>query len=362
MDPKKPLLTDSHGGRIFEAARLLGRPWRDIIDFSANINPFGQPDGLKKHLFEQFSSTLHYPEEKAQSFTQALSQFYQVNADHFLPGAGSTVHIYLLARLLGLKGQNVIVGPAFSEYEAALKAAGANYVYVNALEKDNFLVNRRTLEDIFNQRPRVIFLANPANPTGQLIAEEIMEELLTETQAKKIYLVVDEAFIDFTDQPSLTPQIEKYPYLAILRSLTKIMAVPGLRLAYLVAAPDLVHQLWSQLGPWPLSSLAIAAGLYHLNAPFDQVALNQKILALAAALNFATLSISQSYPSRANYGLFKLRAPERVDELIHFFFQHNLLVRDARNFPGLRPGWLRLAVRPAQEIETLAQLVEKFHA
>jgi threonine-phosphate decarboxylase len=349
-----------HGGRIFAAARILGRPWREIIDFSANVNPFGQPQGLKSHIFAQFDATIHYPEERAQSLTEALATTYALDQSHFLPGAGSSIHILILARLLK-DCPTVIVGPAFSEYEAALRAAGANFSYVNAKAPELFMVSHNTLKSILNKRPKVIFLANPANPTGRLLMSSIMDELVAEAESRKIYLVVDEAFLDFTSGSSLVPRVKTHKYLIVLRSLTKIMAVPGLRLAYLAASPEIVKTLWPHLGPWPLSSPALAAGLYWLAKPFNQQAFSSKVSQLRDHLTETLSPYGKLVPSDANFTLFKYDT-KRTDDLTQFLFNNGLLIRDARNFESLSKGWLRLAVRPKKEIMALQELLRKFHA
>ncbi|MDR1607487.1 MAG: aminotransferase class I/II-fold pyridoxal phosphate-dependent enzyme [Deltaproteobacteria bacterium] len=354
-------MTRIHGGRIFEASAKLNRGWFNIIDFSANINPFGQPARLKDVLFEAYDLTLHYPEERAQSFISGLSRYFDLEESYFLPGPGSTIHIYLLARLLG-QGSNVIIGPAFSEYEAAIKAAGGQFVYVNAGPDNLFAVTMAMVETVFSHNPTAIFLANPANPTGRLIPEPVLEALLAESQAKKIPLIVDEAFLDFTTAETLLHKVKTHPNLVVLRSLTKIMAVPGLRLAYLVAAPDLVSRLWDHLGPWPLSALAIQAGNFFVDIQYgSSFDLRKKLDPLESALYPVLNQIGHPYPTQANFALLHM-VPQHTDEAIDFFFQKGLLVRDCRDFNGLGLGWLRFAIRPKKEIEILDQLIKELCA
>ncbi|MDR0548977.1 MAG: aminotransferase class I/II-fold pyridoxal phosphate-dependent enzyme [Deltaproteobacteria bacterium] len=350
----------AHGGRIFEASETLKTNIFKIIDFSANLNPFGQPKKLKEYVCSEFLSTIHYPEEKAQSMVSIIANFYDMPEEHFLPGAGSTVHIYILGRLLA-DGLCVILGPAFSEYEAAINAAGGKYVYVNAEEEDHFRVTPKIIAKIMAHKPQAIFLANPANPTGLLIPENILNELATIALDQKIYLVVDEAFIDFTTAQSLVPLVETNEYLVVLKSLTKTYAIPGLRLAYLVASPSLVERLWIQLGPWPLSALALSAAdfIFLFEQYIDQ--LPNQVAALKKTLTQTLSLYGQPLPSDANFVLFKY-SPEKVDQLIQYLYKNCLLVRDARNFNGLSRGWLRLAVRPQKELIVLAKLLEKFHA
>jgi len=351
-----------HGGRVFEAAHLLGRPWTEIIDFSANINPLGQPRGLKEAIFEDFERSLHYPEVKAESLTQRLAEETGLSAAHFLPGAGSTPHLHLLPRALELS-RPVIVGPAFAEYEAALHRAGRRVSYVSTRERDHWLVTRETLDRVFKKEPDAIFLANPANPTGRLVPGDLLVNLAAECRRRETWLVVDEAFIDFTDNGrSLLNLVEKNQRLIVLRSLTKIYALPGLRLAFLAAHPKVMSRLTHLVEPWTLSSPAICAGHYCLSrSGFKENTLKGvRIFRRHLMKELAALELGQLYPSECNFILMSLKDGFSPQALLKHLFQDGILVRDASNFHGLKPGFLRLAVRPVEEVAALTKSLKRF--
>lgn len=397
----------AHGGRVFEAARALGRPWQDIIDFSANINPLGQPLGLKEALFNDFERSLHYPEVRAESLSLRLAEMTGLAEDHFMAGAGSTPHLHLLPRALGLS-RPVVIGPAFAEYEGALARAGLATQYILTREEDDWLLTRETLERALRADPDAIFLATPANPTGRLAPGEILEELAAECRLRDIWLVLDEAFIDFTEPPigpsarngasenrpsqtcfselqcpqwglppkgsppemgrpalcshTLLPLVENNTRLIVLRSLTKIFALPGLRLAFLAAHPRVIGRLTPLMEPWPLSSQAITAGHFCLSRS------GFKESSLAAVKDFRqrqrraleALNMGRLFPSECNFMLLKLRPELESRALVDHLFGQGLLVRDAANFVGLRPGFIRLAVRPPAEVEALVESLGVF--
>lgn len=353
-------MNGTHGGRVYEAAARLGRPWGDIIDFSANINPLGQPKGLKEALFAEFGRTLHYPEIMAESFVAAASRATGLAEECLLPGAGSSPHLYLLARSLdyapALAAHPAIIAPAFAEYGAALACAGREPTYVFTREEDDWLVTPKTLAALFDAEPDMVFLANPANPTGRAVPADALGELAEGCRRRHVWLVVDEAFIDFTENgASLINQVVASPRLIVLRSLTKVFALPGLRLAYLAAHPETRAMLAARMEPWPLSAPAITAGCFCLQqrefieatAP-RAAALRERLAAGLRGLGFARV-----FPSEANYVLIKLRPGLGAAPYLAFLFGRGLLARDASNFRGLAPGYLRLAVRPEGEIEAL---------
>ena len=353
-----------HGGRIFEAARLIGRSWRDIIDFSASINPFGPPRGLKKALDAEFDQILHYPEVRAESLVRKLADLHGLTQDHFLAGAGSTPHLHLLPRILGLS-RPVIIGPAFSEYEAALTAAGLSHQYVLASENMGWQVNRETVERVLSRKPDAVFLANPANPTGRLVPQEVLIRLVQECRRISSWLIVDEAFLEFTEEGrSLLPLVAEQPWLIVLKSLTKIFALPGLRLAYMAATPKVISRLAAATVPWSLSSPAITAGLFCLDQQgFKESTIKGvKICRRHLMRELKTLDMGLIYPSEANYLLWRLNPEFNSHRLIDSLLWNGMLVRDAGNFNGLRPGYLRLAVRSATEISALAAGLKRFRA
>jgi threonine-phosphate decarboxylase len=350
-------LTDHrHGGRIFEAARELGIPWQDILDFSANINPAGQPPGLRSHLFRAFPETIHYPDVAAGSLVEALSEATGLPAGAILPGAGSTPHIRLVARLLEPK-RPVIIGPAFAEYAEALSAANRPPQWVLARPSADFLVTPEVVEQAAALRPDLLFVANPANPTGRLLPPETAEALLDLNARKGTWVVVDEAFIDFTEGESLQAAAARRERLLVLRSLTKIFAIPGLRLAYLAGHPRSVRLLASQMEPWPLNCMALEAGLFCIPRRAFVERTPQAVKRLRSLLRATLERHSRTVPSDANFIL--AYAGKAAPGILRTLYRNGILARDASNFRGLGQGWLRFAVRPRSEIKALAAALEE---
>ena len=351
-----------HGGRVFEAARALDLPWHEIIDFSANINPLGQPKGLKKAIFSDFERSLHYPELQAESLLAKLEEITGLSAAHFLAGAGSTPHLFLLPRALGFSNP-VIIGPAFAEYEAGLTRAGLHPQYINARETDDWQVKPDILDRVFSRQPGAIFLANPANPTGRVVPADLMFELAERCARREVWLVVDEAFIDFTESGrTVLKLVKRNQRLIVLRSLTKIFAVPGLRLAYLAANPQVIAKLARLVEPWAVSSPSLSAGLYCLDQEgfIDSTLKGLRVFRRNLIKGLNDVGIGRVFPSEANFVLMKLREIFKPRDLIEYLFHEGILIRDASNFNGLKPGYLRLAVRPVNETAVLLDALKDF--
>ncbi|MDR1657107.1 MAG: pyridoxal phosphate-dependent class II aminotransferase [Deltaproteobacteria bacterium] len=337
-----------HGGDIFEASRQLGVSPRSLLDFSVNLNPAGPPKDLYTFLGSVLRLTVYYPEPYSETLTERIAHKYNLPNESVLCGAGTTPIIYQIPRLLKPK-KTAIIGPAFAEYEEGLTAAGLKFTYFNAIPEEDFLVTPELIERALKSKPDLIFIANPANPTGRLVPQESLELLLAAAKGPKgIPVVIDEAFIDFTINGNTSvSQVGPDSKVIILKSLTKLFAIPGLRVGYALGNPAIIEGLKALTEPWQIGTVAQLTGHflfqqenYIKQTPAKVAALRQKLL--------VGLGTYRTYPSDANFVLISFidEKPELAELLIDHLFSKNILVRDAGNFPGLIPGkFIRVAVK-----------------
>jgi threonine-phosphate decarboxylase len=367
--PREPIINIAappgpHGGRVLEAASLLGLNIDQICDFSASLNPLGQPPGLIKHLKENLYLTQRYPDIYAQKLTLKIARYHDLDPECVWPGSGSSPQIYQLVRLLK-PIRTVVAAPAFSEYAAAVKAMGFSRAKnVIAEEKNDFDFDLAAAQKLVRLKPDLVFIANPANPTGRLVSKEVLDYLIFSSRQKTgFFLAVDEAFIGFalSTQSSLLTRASKEKNLLVFRSLTKIFAIPGLRLGFLVTNPKLCAKFRFIAEPWALNALAQEAA-FHCLEQEDFIRQTPLETARLKKILLSTLSpLAKTYISDANYVLIKL-AQINHNSFIDFLFQKGVLVRDASNMPGLGKGFIRLAVRPLSEIKRLSQALGQYNA
>ena len=170
-------------------------------------------------------------------------------------GNGSTELLYLAARALTPR-RALIVAPAFSEYEHALEAARVPVIFQVTTE-----ATISPCRDPWTPRARNwSFWPIPASPSGVLLAPELLLEMAARLDAAGVYLLLDEAFVDFVEEASLKTHLAQFPRLLILRSFTKFFGIPGMRLGYLLAAPELIRRLAAVQEPWSVNTLAQAMG------------------------------------------------------------------------------------------------------
>lgn len=345
--------TPPHGGDVYHLARTLGLELADLLDFSANINPLGFPPGIAGAIQQALPEIVHYPDRRCLELRRDLAAYHRLSPDQILMGNGSTELIYLVARVLAPR-QAVIVAPAFSEYEHALRVAQVPVAFQITSEARNF-----TLEQPLDPKGAdLVFLANPASPSGVLLAPELLLEVAAALDAAGVYLLLDEAFIDFVEEASVKTHLARFPHLLILRSFTKFFGIPGMRLGCLLAAPDLIARLAAVQEPWSVSTLAQAMGRVCLQ-DLDYMARSRVLVSqerdyLLSGLK--SLPGLRPFPSTVNYLLVKITRPDwTAARLQKAMLARKVVIRDASNFRGLDERFFRIAVRRREENQQLLE-------
>ncbi|MDT8895950.1 threonine-phosphate decarboxylase CobD [Halomonas sp. I1] len=345
----------AHGGRIAPLLARFGLPAdHPVIDFSANLNPLGPPPWLGQWLAGSGESLARYPDPDDDRARRAIADHDGVAPERVLVTNGGIEAIHLAAAQHA-GGRALVIEPTFSEYALACGRHGINVERLG-LEAPAFRPDLAAAEAAL-AGVDIAFVCRPNNPTGTLMPRADVERLLERARETGTTLVVDEAFVDFTeDDERLTPLLDRAPNLLLLRSLTKRFDVPGLRLGYLLGAPEAVERLAALQMPWSVN--ALARGLV---APLlaDEDYLSRTRAWLSAERDFPARVRALGYTvpeTQANFLL--LRGEEGADALFAYLLERGLLARHTHGFPGLDGAWLRLALRANEDnarlLETLA--------
>ena len=255
----------AHGGNIKEVVKKYRISEDKIIDFSNNINPLGISPGIKKVLNRSINSLTQYPDPKCRSARISLSVHLRVDEGNILLGNGSNELIHLLPRALGCS-RVLTYQPAFSEYEFSIRASGAKPYFIFSSKYKDFSID---IDRVISVLPKVnlIILCNPNNPTGCLLKKNKLLKLVKACENNKVYLLIDEVFMDFVaneSEFSLLKESAKRNYLLVLRSFTKFFSLPGLRVGYMVGTKETIKKIASIQPSWSVNSLAqeiVANGL-----------------------------------------------------------------------------------------------------
>ncbi|HXW89534.1 MAG TPA: threonine-phosphate decarboxylase CobD [Terriglobales bacterium] len=341
-----------HGGDIWGAAKRRGVPLSRWLDFSANINPLGPSRKARQRLARDLSLVAHYPDNQQGELRRLLAARDGIAADCILFGNGATQLIHLLPRV-GEYKKALIVEPTFSEYRKALSHSGAEIREFLLPAEDDFHFDlERLLRVLRRERPEVLFLASPNNPTGLTIPHRMLLRVSAFCEERGTDLVVDESFIEFTTELSLTRRATGARRLIVLRSLTKSFALPGLRIGYLVAGRSRVAAWASRMEPWSVNTLALsAAAASILDADYLEKArrlVGREREYLSRGL--AQLGWLRPYSTSTNFVLARIRNQSTTAPAVQRMLEaRNVLVRDASDFRGLGKDYLRFAVRHHQE-------------
>ncbi len=314
----------THGGRLFAAAAARGWDWRDMLDFSANINPLGPSPLVQPAIEAALGRIAHYPDSHPRGLLAALSDVWRVPVESLLLGNGATELIHFLPRVV--EGPVTIAVPAFTEFHRVFPQAAAVSVSNPATwPRDGWLIVTR-----------------PVNPTGA------MPDLLPWLDATRNPVLVDESFLEFTGAASVALRRSN---VYVLRSLTKFYALPGLRLGALVGSPDTIGQ-WSALrDPWAVNTLAAAAG----EAAVRDLDHGRRTLELVRAeRDRLRAAIPDACPSHANFLCATLTGA--ASRAAAFLEDRGILIRDCTGWPGVEGSrTIRIAVRTRAENERLIE-------
>jgi threonine-phosphate decarboxylase len=344
-----------HGGNIYAASRRTGIPEEHILDFSASVNPLGVPEGAAKAIKDAIERLYHYPEPYSEGLTLCIARHLSVDPGTIICGNGSTELIYLVPRALR-PGKILIPAPTFMEYERACAISGASEQVRLQLqpERDFDVPLDAFMRSMSGARPcDMAFLCNPNNPTGRLVARRDVLECADEARRQGCYLIVDEAFVDFCPEASVCNEVEKNPYLIVLRSMTKFYALSGVRIGCAVFHPSVAEKVKAYKEPWTVNSLAQKAAIAAIEDVLFRKASLEAMRTEKAFVERGLKGIGIRFvPSRANYYLLKL---DRAPELRAALEERGILVRDCSGFPGLDGTYLRIAVRSRKENTILLQ-------
>ncbi|MCG1012011.1 threonine-phosphate decarboxylase [Tepidanaerobacter sp. GT38] len=356
-----------HGGNVYKAAQELNISHDDILDFSANINPLGFPEAVKSIILNHIKDIVHYPDVEQIELKKAAAEYYGTSPESIMPGNGSVELIHIVLEALR-PSRAIIPSPTFAEYAISCQSRNIDTLFIN-LRPNNFkfdfqMVNNLTDEIIPNS---IIILCNPNNPTGLLTKQQDISVLLDILSDKKAYLLVDEAFMDFVDvDESMATFIEKYDNLMVLKSVTKFFALPGLRLGFVLACPELIKRFYTLKDPWNINTFAGLVGAKVLQDKhyIDKTRKYIREEKLRFWENLKNVPAIQPLYPEANFIFIKITAADiKVPLLAESLKKNRILIRDCSNYMFLDDSFFRVAVKRREDndifVSALKEVLEK---
>lgn len=362
-----------HGGDIYT--------YSGAVDFSANINYLGMPPKVREAAIRSIDGSLHYPDPDYRSLRRALARrenvlnewqlpepeytgcenkVQMIRSEHIICGNGAAELMFALAAAKHPR-KALLAVPSFFEYEQALGAFGCR-IHRYPMAKENQFRLEEDFFDAIDEKTDCIVLGNPNNPTGRLLESSFLDKTAKICSRKGILFVLDESFFDFLCEEdkkktwSGTGKVLDHPNLFVIKSFTKMYAMPGLRFGYGICSDtELLEKMRALMQPWNVSVPAQAAAeaaageLQFAKKTADLISRNK-----AEMTEWMEQAGYHVYPSNANFLLF-----EGPEDLGDFCLKEGWMIRDCSNFPGLEKGTFRICVRSREENRALMEVLKR---
>lgn len=337
------------GKPIAEVAREFGLDEACIVKLASNENPFGVPESSKQAMAAAVADLGRYPDANGFDLKAALSKRYDVPADWITLGNGSNDILEIAAHAFVQKGQAVVYSQySFAVYALATQGVGARAIVVPATQYGHDL---DAMLAAIDGDTRLVFIANPNNPTGTFIPAAQIEAFLAKVPAGVI-VVLDEAYNEYLapeHQFESARWVQKYPNLLVSRTFSKAYGLAGLRVGFAIAQPAVTDLMNRIRQPFNVNSLAQAAAIAALNdtAFLDQGAANNAAGYSQFVEAFNELGL-QFVPSYGNFVLVKVGDDDGAGARVNLaLLKQGVIVRPVGNY-GL-PQWLRISIGLPQE-------------
>ena len=350
------------GGKpISEVAREFGLDEAGIVKLASNENPLGMPESARQAMLAAMAEVGRYPDSNGFELKQVISRKYGVPPEWLTLGNGSNDILELAAHALVQPQQGIVYAQySFAVYALATQAVGARAIVVAARDYGHDL---QAMADAIDGDTRLVFIANPNNPTGTFLPAAEIEAFLRRVPSN-VVVVLDEAYNEYLDasqQYDSVAWVRQYPNLLVSRTLSKAYGLAGLRIGFGISQPDIADLLNRIRQPFNVNTLAQAAAIAALN---DSAFLAQSAEVNRAGYRQLTAAFDQLglqyVPSCGNFVLVRVGDDTQAGARVNLaLLKRGIIVRPVGNY-GL-PQWLRVSIGLPQEnaafIEALKQVL-----
>jgi threonine-phosphate decarboxylase len=356
-----------HGGDVWRVSEDLGVSASEILDFSANINPRGLPPAAYDCLIRNAANRQllsFYPDPSGSRLRRALSRHLSCAPEAIVVGPGAESLIVPILRYLRPR-RALIPIPAFSEYRRVCALENVEFVPFPLVRAERFRTPvDRFCENIKISKCDLVFINNPHNPSGSVLNQQDIRNIIDTATLLGVPLILDEAFVDYLPHVSVVSEAAARSGVIVIRSLTKFYGCPALRVGYAVAHPESIQRIQELLPTWPITQIAMdslaeaVADTEYAKASLLENEKERKLL--SEGLSALGMEV---FPSAANYLFLELQAgmPTASELRSRLIARHKILIRNCDSYEGLDAGrYVRVAVRSRAENERLVNaLIEE---
>ena len=333
---------------------------KTVYKLASNENPLPPDEGLLKALAKQLKNINRYP-SYVRPVIQAASRYYGVDPEQLVLGNGSSELIDKLMQAYGEAGSSVLISEKTFPLYALCAQIHRLHVHKVSMGK-NLKVNIQEMLSVLhkNKDIKLVFISNPNNPTGSYVTHSEMEKLLSVSRNRDVLIILDEAYQEYVraeDFPDSLSLLKEYPHLVLLRSMSKIMGLAGLRAGLMLAHTSIVRGMKKVICPFNVNALALQAMYYCFsNKTFKKYLLKSRQL-VWEGLDYFYHELDglglKYYPSQGSFLLFSPGGSGAFSALL----ERGLILRPL-NESGLE-HYLRMSVGLKQENKKAIELIKE---
>ena len=328
-------------------AYIPGKTIEGYVKLASNENNYG-PSPRVMDAIEKAKSVLHIYPHKDDDVREKIAGYCNTKAENIILGNGSDELLDLI--LKAFKGPCIGLNPSYSWYKIAAGILGEEYLEVNL--NDDFTLSSEQFIDK-SKRANILFLCNPNNPTGTVIPEDKLREILDENKIT----VIDEAYYEFYGK-SAVPLLKKYDNLIVLRTFAKAFALAGLRIGYGIANSNIIDLLYKVKMPFTTNSVAQEAAISALDDLRYTESRVNKIIKDREILFNKLKQKFRAFRSHANFVLIDT-TPIKSKEFYEWFLERGIIIRNLGKFNGFRGEYCRISVGTSDENRAFIRALEE---
>ncbi|MBR6173868.1 MAG: aminotransferase class I/II-fold pyridoxal phosphate-dependent enzyme [Eubacterium sp.] len=339
----------------------------ETVLYDANLNPLGIPASVKQSIANNISSIIKYPDMYYTKLRTAIADYAGTELVRVTIGNGSPDLLRLFTSIIHPK-KALLLSPCGTEYEKVLRFCGSEISYFDLPEENEFLLSVEALIEALDPSLDILVIGNPNNPTSKRITRDEIRQLLEACREKGIFLIVDEMYVEFLDdyeEVTAVPLTEEFPNLAVLRSVSKFFAVPGLRFAYAVMKNDALSKVIDQaITRNNIATLSAIAGV-DMFKDTAYIENSRSVIHTERSLVYLAMKPCRSirlYKPEANFMLVRLLKDGLTSsEVAEHCSKRGIMIRRCDDMRGLSNQYIRFCfMNPRQNdlmVNTILEIV-----
>ena len=353
-----------HGSDIEVIAKKYDMSVDSIIPYGSNVNPMGMSPMAREALLNNVDAISAYPERDYATLREHISNYTKADPANMILGSGTSDLIRLTFETVKPE-RTLIVGPTYGEYARMAKLAGSEVEIFMLQNLDDFELDINLFVKQLNDTIDMLILCNPNNPTSKLITRGQLDNILNACLSHDIFVMVDEAYIEFVKDTNLAtaiPFTRKYDNLIVLRSVSKFFAAPGIRFGYAITANiDFLEAAGNAKTPWNVNTFACIAGIMFEDEHY--INLTKSLIQTERNLIFSAMSSRKTikvFKPDANFILIKLlKEDQTAGDVFDYCIKQGLMIRDCSDYEGLGNKFVRFCfLKPEQNDKMVNTILE----